>query len=296
MNNKISNITEWMVSFLTICKNNISLSISIFIISIYIFMAIIGPYIIPLDLVGKNPPYLPPSFKHPLGTDHVGRDILMQIVHGSRDVLTLASIATLFTILFSIVIGSISGLLGGKIDLVLTTFTDIILTIPAFPLQIVIAASIRGAANPVVLGLVIAFTSWASPSRSIRSQVMSIKNRDFVEASRAIGLNSFKILMIDILPLIAPYIIINGLIAFIQAIYSTVGLSLIGALPWSEVNWGVMINTAVNYTSALRDFNPLWYLLGPLLAIITLQLAVLQLSNNIEYLFNPRLRELYKGK
>jgi len=291
-----SDILESIVLFLRICRRNPQLVISLSIIAAYVITAAIGPYFIPLDLIGKNPPYLPPSLKHPLGTDHIGRDVLMQIIHGARDILILAGIGAGFTILFATIIGSIAGLLGGKVDAVLTTLTDIVLTIPSFPLQIVVAASIRGTTNPVILGLVIAFTHWAAPARSIRSQVMTLKNRDFVEASRCIGLNPFKILLLDILPLAMPYIIVNGLLALISAMYSTVGLALIGAIPWSEVNWGVMINTAANYTPALLSFNPIWYLLGPLLAIIIFQLAVIGLSNSVEVIFNPRLRELYQRK
>jgi len=293
---KKSIMLENITLILRICRHNLLLTISMIVISTYIILAIVGPYFIPLDLIGKNPPYLPPSLQHPLGTDHIGRDVLMQIIHGARDILTLAGIGALLTILFATLMGSTAGLVGGKFDAVLTTIMDIVLTIPSFPLQIVVAASIRGAANPVILGLVIAFTHWAAPARSIRSQVMSLKNRDFVEASRCIGLNSFKILFFDILPLTMPYIIVNGLLALISAMYSTVGLALIGAIPWSEVNWGVMINTAANYTPALLSFNPIWYLIGPLLAIIIFQLAVIGLSNSIEVIFNPRLRELARAR
>lgn len=283
---------EGITLFLRICRHNLLLTASLMVISTYVLVAIVGPYFIPLDLVGKNRPMQPVSLQHPLGTDHIGRDVLMQIVYGSRDILTLAGIGALFTVLLTTVIGSTAGLIGGKFDVVSTTVMDIVLTIPSFPLQIVVAASLRGVANPVILGLVIAFSLWAAPARSIRSQVMSLKNRDFVEASRSIGLHPFKILLFDILPLIMPYIVVNGLLALISAIYSTVGLALIGAIPWSEVNWGVMINTAVNYSPALISFNPIWYLLGPLLAIVVFQLAIIGLSNSIEVIFNPRLREL----
>lgn len=123
-------------------------------------------------------------------------------------------------------------------DTILTIIIDVMLTIPSLPLQIVIAASIRGAGNPIILGLVLAITSWAAPARSIRSQVMSIKSRDFIEASRCLGVPKIKILISDILPIIMPYIMVCGLISFISAIYSIVGLAMIGVIPWSEMNWG----------------------------------------------------------
>jgi len=282
--------------FLKICKGNPIFTVSLLIVSAYILIAILAPYIIPLDLTGKNPPYLPPSFQHPFGTDHIGRDIFMQIAYGSRDVLLLAAIGAGFTILFATFGGALAGIYGGIVDTILTIIIDVMLTIPSLPLQIVIAASIRGAGNPIILGLVLAITSWAAPARSIRSQVMSIKSRDFIEASRCLGVPKIKILISDILPIIMPYIMVCGLISFISAIYSIVGLAMIGVIPWSEMNWGVMINIAANYTPALLSFRGIWYLLAPLIAIVVLQLAIVGLSNTIEVIFNPRLRERYETK
>lgn len=263
-------------------------------VTVYVLMAAIGPFIVPLDLVGRSPRYLPPSVQHPFGTDYIGRDISAQIIHGARDVLLLAFVAAMMTIMISVILGTVAGMKGGRVDTLLTFVTDVMLTIPGFPLLIVIAASIKGGGGILVLSAALAIVSWASPARAIRSQVLSLKRRDFVEASRSVGFNTLYVIFFDIIPLILPYVAVNTLLIMMGAIYSLVGLALIGAIPWSECNWGVMISIAVNYAGALTDPRSLQYLLAPLGAIAILQISLIMLSHAVEVVFNPRLRERVK--
>jgi len=259
----------------------------------YILMATVGPFFVPLDLVGRSKPYQSFSLEHPLGTDYMGRDIFAQIVHGAKDVLLIAFVAASFTIVIAVVLGTVAGMAGGRVDAVLTFVTDVMLTIPGFPLLIVIAATVlRGSQNLLILGLALAFTHWATPARSIRAQVLSLKQRDYVEASRCIGFSNLRIMIYDIFPVLMPYIAVNLLLVMLGAVYSLVGLALIGAIPWSEVNWGVMINIAVNYAGSLSYPPALPYLIAPLVAIAFLQIGIITFSHSIEVIFNPRLREL----
>lgn len=277
-------------AFLRIAASSKGSLFGLIMVTGYVLMATVGPFVVPLDLVGRSTRYLPPSLEHLFGTDYIGRDIFAQIVHGSRDVLILTFEAAMMTIVISVILGTVAGMKGGRVDTLLTFVTDVMLTIPGFPLLIVIAASIKGG-NMLVLGAALALVSWASPARAIRSQVLSLKRRDFVESSRCAGFNTLYIIFFDIIPLILPYVAVNTLLIMISAIYSLVGLALIGAIPWSECNWGVMINIAVNYAGALTDPRSLQYLLAPLLAIAILQISLIMLSHAVEVVFNPRLRE-----
>ena len=277
-------------AFLRISASSKSSLFGLITVTGYVSMATVGPFLVPLDLVGRSARYLPPSLEHLFGTDYIGRDIFGQIVHGSRDVLLLAFAAAMMTIIISVILGTVAGMKGGRVDTLLTFITDVMLTIPGFPLLIVIAASIKGGSILVFAGA-LAIVSWAGPARAIRSQVLSLKRRDFVEASRSAGFNTLYIIFFDIIPLILPYVAVNTLLIMIGAIYSLVGLALIGAIPWSECNWGVMINIAVNYAGALTDPRSLQYLLAPLLAIAILQISLIMLSHTVEVVFNPRLRE-----
>jgi len=259
----------------------------------YILMAIVGPFFVTLDLVGKSKRYLPPSLQHPFGTDYLGRDIFAQIVYGAKDVLVISFVAAIFTVAISVALGTTAGMTGGHVDAVLTFITDIMLTIPGFPLLIVIAATVlRGTSNILILGLALALTHWATPARSIRAQVLSLKQREYVEASRCMGFGNLRIMIYDIFPLLMPYIAVNMLLTMLGAIYSLVGLALIGAIPWSETNWGVMINIAVVYAGALSYPPSLQYLIAPLVTIAFLQVGIISFSHGIESVFNPRLREL----
>ncbi|RLB80291.1 MAG: ABC transporter permease [Deltaproteobacteria bacterium] len=288
---KVSEILREIKVLLRIYASSKSSLFGLTVVIGYIIMAAIGPYFIRLDLIGLDKPYQLPSLKHPFGTDYLGRDIFAQIVHGARDVLLLAFIASLITVAISVSLGTIAGIKGGKVDSCLMFITDMMLTIPGFPLLIVVTSLIKGTSNPLILGLIYAMVSWASPARAIRSQVLSLKRRDFVEASRCMGFSTLYIIYFDILPLIMPYVAVNLLLIMIGAIYSLVGLSLIGAIPWSECNWGIMINVAVNYAGALSVPKALPHLIAPLGMIILLQVALIMLSRSIEMIFNPRLRE-----
>jgi len=260
------------------------------IILIFAGMATIGPIIVPLDRTahpGKR--FLPPSLEHPLGTDFAGRDVLSQIIHGSRDVLTVAFLTALITVFIALTIGIFSGFVGGKIDTVLTSITDIFLIIPSFPLLIIIAASMPRALSPIEVAVIISIVSWAGLARSIRSQVLSIKESPFIEAARCLGLSRIHIVFNEILPNLSPYIAMNLVLSIIHAIYSQVGLFFLGVLPFTSVNWGVMINIAMRQ-NALVNPKAWIYLMSPIVCIIILQTGFILFLHALEEIFNPRLR------
>ncbi len=262
----------------------------------YILLAIIGPMITPQPQSFTCKPFLPPtilkwppSLEHPLGCDYVGTDIWGEIVYGTPVVLQIAFIAGLVTTILGIIVGIVAGFKGGLVDSILMGITDIIMTIPGLPFLIVLSTVIR-VYDPWMIGVLISIRWWTGLARSIRSQVLSIRQRDFIEAARALGMRTHHIVFKEIMPNLMSYIAINFIFAAIGAIYASVGLYFLGVLPINTYNWGVMLNMAYKQAGALMTTNTIHYILAPILAIVVLQTGLILLSYALDEIFNPRLR------
>lgn len=254
-----------------------------------VLLSYVGPQFIPLDTKTKvDLIYTTPSLAHPLGTDHQGRDIWSQIVNGGRDVIYVAFIAAVVSTVIAVVLGATSAFVGGWVDGLLMQFTDIILTIPQFPLLAVLAAFVSlNSLTP--LGVLLGLLSWPALSRAIRAQALSLKQRDFIEAARALDLGTRHIVFREIVPNMMPYIIVSFTLAMTGAVYAQAGLVFLGLVPIASGNWSVMIQLAwVRGAIFYRD--SVWYIMAPILAIAILQLALITMTRSLELVFNPRLR------
>ena len=277
-------------------KGVVGLAITLF----FIIIAIIGPATTPEPQSFTCQPYLPPtifqwppSLEHPLGCDYMGADIWAQIVYGTPIVLEIALVAGLITTLLGILVGMLAGFKGGWVDQVLMAITDIIMTIPGLPFLIVLSTVIR-VYDPITIGLLISIRWWTGLARSIRSQVLSIKQQDYIEAAKALGMRTHYIIFSEIMPNLMGYIAINFISAAIGAIYASVGLYFLGILPITTYNWGVMLNMAYKQAGALMSLNTMHYVLAPIVAIILLQTGLILLSYSLDEIFNPRLRTQVK--
>lgn len=271
-----------------IAQNKIGLAGFIVLLAI-IFISFVGPYIIPLDTKVKlDKIYQPPSWEHILGTDSEGKDVFSQIVHGGRAVLTVAFLAALFSTLIAVTLGIKSGFVGGKTDSTIMFITEVVLTIPQFPLLAVLAAFIR-LSNPTLLAFILGAVSWPALTRAIRSQALSLRERDFIEAAKILDLGAFHIIFSEILPNMMSYITISFVMAMTAAIYSQVGLILLGLVPLSGQNWGIMIQLAWT-RGAIFFKDSLSYILSPILAIVLFQWSAVSFTRSLEGIFNPRLR------
>ncbi|HDI32024.1 MAG TPA: ABC transporter permease [Thermofilum sp.] len=262
-----------------------------FIITIgFILMAIIGPEIVPLDLTTRYElRFQPPSLEHPLGTDFAGRDTFAQIVHGSREVLLIAFLAALYAILIAISVGMTSGYIGGKVDLALMSIVDIFLTIPNFPIMLAIAATFR-VSDPASFAAIISIWMWAGLSRAIRAEIMSLKQKEFIEASKVLGMSNFHIIFRELMPNVFPYILINFITMIRAAITASVGIMFLGVVPFKITHWGVMLNLALFQSGAIYFKEGIYYALSPLIFIVLLEFGAVNLSHGLEEVFNPRLK------
>lgn len=231
--------------------------------------------------------YEPPSWTHPLGTDSQGKDILSQIVHGGRDILQMALLTGIISTFIGVALGSLSALIGGGFDAFLSMLADIWLTIPRFPLLAVLATLVK-LDNMLLLALLLSVLSWAGLYRSIRAQVFSIKERDYIEAATALDLGMWHIIFSEVLPNMLSYIAISFTFGMTSAIYAQVGLVFLGLVPLTR-NWGVMINLA--WTQGAIFFkDSVYFIMAPVTAIALFQLSIVWMSRSLEEIFNPRLR------
>lgn len=256
---------------------------------LFLLIAFIGPLVIPLDTTVKvDLIYAPPSLAHPLGTDSQGRDLWSQVVHGGRDLLIVAFMAGLISTLIGAALGAFSAVAGGRFDSFLMTLTDVWLTIPRLPLLIVLAGFVR-VNNTTTLAVILGLLSWAELLRAVRAQVLSIQQRDFVEAARVLDLGTRHIIFREILPNMMSYIVINFIFAVIAAMYAQTALIFLGLVPMAGTNWGVMINFAWT-RGAIFSKDSFWYIMGPVLAIALFQVCLVSLERGLSEVFNPRLR------
>lgn len=254
-----------------------------------VLLSYVGPYFWPVQRgADTGAIYEPPSSVHWLGTDDQGQDVWTQIVNGGKDVISVAVIAALISTFLAVTFGTLAGFVGGWVDNVITSVTDIFLTIPRLILLAVLAAFIT-LDNIAFLGLLLGLLAWPTLLRAVRAQTLSLKERDFIEAARALDLGTRHIIFREMIPNMMSYIVISFTLALTTAIYDQVALIFLGLVPFSSSNWSVMISWGWNH-GALFFKNSIWYIMAPVVAIAVLQLAIITMSRSLELLFNPRLR------
>lgn len=252
-------------------------------------MATIGPEIIAEPSTTDYANRLQgPSMQHWLGTDYAGRDTLAQFVHGSRNVLLVAFIAGVITIVLGFIVGTISGVAGGIVDEILMGITSVMLTVPSFPIMMVLSMIMK-IDNPILFGFLLSMWSWAGLAKSIRAQILSLKHRDFVEASRVLGMGLFHIIFKEMLPNMISYILISFISIMKGAITASVGLMVLGLVPFSSSHWGMMISLATTTTGAMYGSTALIYFLTPVIGIMLFQMGCLFFANGLDDAFNPKL-------
>lgn len=265
--------------------------IGFLIIIMFTLMAVFGPMFYPANLpINSNAVYAPISWQNPLGTDFEGTSNLALIITGARYVLFAAFMGAIFTVVFGTLLGLIAGYFIGWSDSIIMRVTDFFLTVPSFPLLVVLS-TVWNFGHPVAMGFVLGITSWGGLARAVRSQTLSLRERGFVEAARGLGLSPFHILFREILPNVSSYIGMNLLMSITGCVYAEVGLFFLGVVPFHVNNWGVMLNMAVFSAGAMSSTDALPYLLSPLAALLLLTLGIVLFLDAVDEIFNPRLRE-----
>ena len=284
---KHSRVANYLEPIYLILVRNRRGLIGLIILSIPLAMAIapqlIAPYN-PWKTVDK--PFLPPSLKHLLGTNDVGQDIFSELVYGARISLFVGFAAAISSVFIGTLIGLFSGYYGGLLDEVLTSFTDVMLLIPVLPFMILLAAVMgQGYVNIII---VISIFAWPGVARLVKAQVMSLKERLYVEAARAIGASNWRIMMNHLLPQLLPLLTAFIVLRIGGAMIAEASLSFLGLGDPTQKSWGTMIYWANN--SGAISSGLWWWITAPGLMITISVLGFTQIGYAIEEYVNPRLR------
>jgi peptide/nickel transport system permease protein len=280
----------WVVAPFRVMWTDTRTKIGLLVVMFYVFIGTLGVVIVPPPQLQAGPVFAPPfqDLQFPLGTDKFGQGILASLIHATPPMLKMILSGSVFTVTVATMIGTVSGYKGGVTDQVLMTITDIMLTIPGLPLVIVIAIALDPR-NPFVIGIILSINAWAGLARSLRSQVLAIREDAYVEASKVMGVPTPRIVVADILPNLMPYIMVNFMQSARNVIFASVGLYYLGLLPFTTLNWGVMMNMA-QAAGALRSDKVIWWLLFPMLTITFLTFGLIALAQGMDRVFNPRVR------
>lgn len=237
--------------------------------------------------VGSVPFGMPPSAAHPLGTDTAGRDVLALVVHGTPTTLEIGLLAGGLGTLIGLVLGLVSGFYRGAIDTVVRVAADVALTIPALLVLVVLAAFLQ-ASTVELLAVIVGLLAWPGPTRAIRAQTLSLRERGFVALARVSGQSDAEILFMEILPNLLPLIAVSFVSAVSGAILASVGLQLLGLGSITTPSLGVMLQFAFEYGAISRG---MWWWWGPPAAILVLLFVALYfLAAALDEVANPRSR------
>lgn len=267
--------------------SNKQLTIGLAIMALYLLIALLGPVLLPYDPLPSADIYLPNSSLHPLGTDWLGRDVFRQMIAGTGSVLAIAFCAALLSVALGCVLGILSGYLGGAADKAIMGVANVFMTIPSFPVYLVLAA-VLDLESPFAIGAVVAAWSWAGLCRSIRVQILSLKERDFIQICKVMHMGTGHIIFKELMPNIMSYIIINFVIAVRNAITASIGIMLVGLAAFNPSNWGAIMSAA--RSRGLVNPQNVKILMCPLTAILVFQMASLLVVNGLDELLNPRLK------
>lgn len=272
-------------------------TVGLSILGFYILVGTVGVYLVGTTHPADGPQLLGAfqNWNFPLGTTSSGRDVFAMTVHSTPSILVMMASGALFTVAVGTAFGIVAGYKGGMIDTALSTVTDVFINIPGLPLVIVLATLLEDwINNPVTLGVLLAVAAWAGLARAIRSQVLTIRNESFIESARAIDLSTRWILTKEILPQLMPYIVVNMVNAARSIIFAAVALYFLGVLPFSDANWGVMLNNAYSAGALYRPDAYHW-LLVPMIAISGIAIGLILLAQSLDRVFNPRARARHQG-
>jgi peptide/nickel transport system permease protein len=297
----------WQDSFNRLLRNKMAV-VSMVIVLVMFFLAIFGPFLTPYDFLKQNLSMrsVPPSSAHWLGTDYLGRDVLSRVIYGARTATLISVLSVLFSAVFGIIIGSISGYVGGKTDFFLMWFTDLNMSFPQLVLGIVLAVSLRPplshwmeqeyltTLNPIfrqssvldvcLVVVVIAIVAWCPYARLLRSEVMAVRNKNYVTAARALGLSPFKIVVKYIIPNSIGPVIVQlsagmGSAMLSESAFSFLGIGVNPPIP----SWGNMINDGLSQWSSAP-----YLLVAPALVLGIITVAFSFLGDGLNDGLNPR--------
>lgn len=260
--------------------------LGLFVLGAFVVMAVFADLIAPYELQRVGEVYAPPSWKHPLGLDDGGVDMLSLVIHGGRTSLIVGFSAALVAMLVGGAVGVFAGYFGGWVDSVLMRITDYFLVVPDLPLAIVVAAVWGPSLEHIIV--VIALLLWTSTARMIRAEVRSIKQRVYVRRARMLGAGHWRIVRTHVIPQVGPLLIANTVLTVAVAIFAETALSFLGLGDPTAITWGKIIELAFLRTAVSAGA---WWAIVPAGVCVALMImACFWVGQVMEDALNPRLR------
>jgi peptide/nickel transport system permease protein len=292
--------SQWQLTWARLRHDKMAVA-SIIVILIVVVMAILAPLFASLlghgvyqtftgkGLSADGLPVAPGVNGFPLGTDYVGRDLLVRILYGARISLFVGITTTALATIAGVSVGLVAGFFGGWIDTVLARFIDAVLAFPFIVLALALAA-IYGSSLLIVIA-VITFFSWAGISRIVRGQTLSIKEKEYIEAARSLGAGPWRIMFIDILPNLLGPVLVLATLYIPTAIVFEATLSFLGiGIPAPTASWGVILSEAQQFYQ-----TSWWYVVFPAAALLITTLAFNLLGDGVRDAMDPRTERLFAG-
>ena len=259
-------------------------------------IAIVGPILFPFNPkdVGESAADIlqPPSREHWLGTDELGRDVFSETLAGARVSLLVGILATVISIVVGSVIGLTAGYSPGAVDSTLMRITDFFLVLPTLVLALVLAGILvgeSGGGSPLLVVAIIGITLWASTARLVRSQVLTLKHRQFVERAKAVGASEMRIVWYHIFPNAFSLVFAEAILTVAVAILTESFLSYLHLGPANVTTWGKMIDEALSHSVLVLKLY--WWIFAPGFAIVLVVMGFTLLGYALDEIFNPRLRK-----
>ncbi len=237
--------------------------------------------------VGSAAANLAPSLDHPLGTDAAGRDLMAVMVAGTPLTLRVGFLAGAVGLGIGILLGFVAGYFRGLPDTLIRGAADVLLTVPGLLFLVVLATSLRTAVTVDMMALVVASLAWMLPTRTIRAQVLSMRERAYVQVARLSGMGDLEIIARELLPNLLPYLAASFVSAVAAAVLASIGLEALGLGPQNEPTLGMTIYWALFYTSLLRGMW--WWWAPPMVMIVLIFIGLFLVSMGLDRIANPRM-------
>jgi len=238
----------------------------------------------PTEMVGFL--YEPPSQECLLGTDNFGRDVLVELIYGTRTSIFVGLVAGIIATLIGTTIGTVAGFIGKRVDSVLNSLTNLFLVIPSFVILILLAVSLRQR-SLILIALVIGVTSWPWTARAVRAQASSLKTREHISMAKLNGKGSLEIMLTEILPYMFSYIFMVFVLQVAGGILNEAGLSMLGLGPENTISLGIMLSWALMF-EAVRT-GAWWAFVPPVFSITIITFSLYLVNVGMDEVFNPRL-------
>jgi peptide/nickel transport system permease protein len=282
-------LVEKTSSAISFMNDNRSFAIGVAMILVVLFIAYIMPFFIEADdaRVGAVKARLSPTAEHFMGTDTQGRDVLSVFVLSISQTLKIAVVAGGIGTLAGLLLGLIAGYFRGPLDAVIRFASDVMITIPAIIILVIVSANIREM-TVEIMAIIIALVSWMGAMRTIRAQVLTLRERSYIQIAQLNGESGFEVLIREVLPNLMPYLVARFVMAVSVAVLATIGLEALGLGPQNSYTLGMMVYWSQLYNAVLRGMW--WWWSPPIAMIVWIFLGLYLISTGVDKIANPRLR------